>query len=391
MSNIEINTDICIIGAGLVGLTAALKLANGNNRVVIVAPKRTHEDGRTTAVLMSSIRIFEDLGVWDALQPEAFPLKTMRIVDGTNNLLRAPQTDFKSSEIDLEAFGYNIKNQHALNLLEEAISKHENIETLDAHVEEIVSYEGIECVTALNGNDTYNVRAGFLVGSDGRNSIVRHSKDITTREWEYPQSAIVLDFDHELPTHYISTEFHTNSGPFTIVPHSQTRAGLVWMEKPEFVCELLSKDRQELASILEQKIQSFLGKITILTEPQSFPMKGLVANRFGKDNFALIGEAAHVFPPIGAQGFNLGVRDIIALDDVLSRHTNQENRGGKYDKKRKVDVNMRTYGVDLLNRSLISEFLPTQIVRGIGLHALGSISPLRKMAMKFGISPSFAS
>lgn len=389
MSKNKINTDICIIGGGLVGLTAALKLAQTNNQIVVVSPNATQNDSRTTAVLMSSTKVFEDIGLWEKLIPKSFPLKTMRIVDGTSNLLRAPQTDFNANEIELDAFGYNLKNQDTLDLLEAEIKNNDNIIMIDGSVEDITHYDGKELIQAkLSDQSSLEITSNFLVGADGRNSIVRKSKKITVREWEYPQSAMVLDFTHERSTQYTSTEFHTNSGPFTIVPQAHNSAGLVWMEKPDVVSELITKSNEELASIMEEKMQSFLGKITLQTKPQSFPLKGLVANSFGEQNYALIGEAAHVFPPIGAQGFNLGVRDIIGLCEVVARYTNQENRGLQYDKLRKLDINARTYGVDLLNRSLITQFLPAQILRGVGLHALGSISPLRKYAMKMGISPS---
>lgn len=388
MSKNDITTDICIIGGGLVGLTTALKLAHNGLDILLCAPEHKHKDARTTAFLMHTVQFFQNIDIWKDLTPKAFPLKTMRIVDGTNRLIRAPQTNFRASEIDLEAFGYNLRNQDVLDVLNSAINKIPNITRIDAKVENVSSLEGKEVVTIKSSKVIKTIEAGFVVGADGKNSIVRQDKKITAREWEYPQTAIVVDFKHKRSTQYTSTEFHTKSGPFTIVPHDNHRAGLVWMETPQTVEKLLQLSEQEFALKIEQKMQSYLGKIELISKPQSFPIKGLVANKFGEDNHAIVGEAAHVFPPIGAQGFNLGIRDIEALSEVLLRFTNQENRGEQYDRARKLDINSRTYGVDLLNRSLISDFLPMQIVRGIGLHLLGSITPLRKYAMKMGISPN---
>ncbi len=388
MSKNDIKTDICVIGGGLVGLTAALKLAQTGAEIVICTPNQTTKDPRTTAFLMQSVDFFEKLGLWEKLAKKAFPLKTMRIVDGTRRLIRAPQTNFMASEIDLDAFGYNLKNSDLVELLEMEIKNQSNISTVDGTIEEIKSLESREVLIVNSGAGQSTIDAGFIVGADGTNSIVRNKKEISIREWEYPQTAIVLDFEHSRTSQYTSTEFHTEAGPFTIVPHTQHLAGLVWMEKPEKVEELLALPNKKLETVLEDKMQSFLGKVKLVSRPKSFPIKGLVTNSFGNSNWAIIGEAAHVFPPIGAQGFNLGVRDIEALFEVLSRFTNQDNRGLQYDSTRKTDINTRTLGVDLLNRSLLSDFLPVQLLRGIGLQVLGSIKPLRKFAMKKGISPN---
>jgi len=373
MSKNETTSDICIIGGGLAGKTAALKLAQTGSTVTLCASKPTMVDTRTTALLMQTVTFFKEIGIWDKLYEKAFPLKIMRIVDGSNRLIRTPQTDFKSSEIDLEAFGYNLKNADILKVLEDAISELPNINQVEGKVQTVTSQGNHEHISIETNEGLKTVTTNFVVGADGRNSIVRTSKSVKAREWEYPQAAIVVNFKHDKSTQFTSTEFHTETGPFTVVPHSNHEAGLVWMEKPENVENLLSLSAPDFERVLEEKMQSFLGKITLLNTPKSFPLKGLVANQFGNDNWALIGEAAHVFPPIGAQGFNLGVRDIEAVAETLSRYTNQENRGQHYNRSRNHDINTRTYGVDMLN---------------IGLHVLGSIKPLRKYVMKMGISPN---
>lgn len=388
MKNNNITSDICIIGGGLVGKTATLKLAQTGARVALCAPKETMVDTRTTALLMQTVAFFKELGIWEKLAKKAFPLKVMRIVDGSNRLIRSPQTDFKSSEIDLDAFGYNLKNSDILEVLEDAICELSNIIQIEGKVQSLASDGNSECINIETGNGLKTLTSSFIVGADGRNSIVRTSKSVDAREWEYPQSAIVVNFSHERSTQFTSTEFHTETGPFTIVPHSNHEAGLVWLEKPETAESLLALPKAGLERKLEDKMQSFLGKVTLLNTPKSFPMKGLVANQFGDQNWVLVGEAAHVFPPIGAQGFNLGVRDIEAVEEVLSRYTNQENRGLHYNRSRQNDINTRTYGVDMLNRSLLSNFLPVQMIRGIGLHVLGTIKPFRKYVMKMGISPN---
>ncbi len=377
--------DICILGGGLTGLTAALAVAKTGQNVVLCAKRPEIRDQRTTALLNGTVEFLEKLGIWDAMRENAFPLKTMRLVDGTGRLIRIPQTDFHASEIELDAFGYNVKNSNFIEVLAAEVDSHPDITWLDSLATVSIENGHIE-VQATDSN--HIILPNFVVGADGRNSSVRETFGLGVRKWEYPQSAIVLDFKHQFPTNFASTEFHTEDGPFTVVPQNHKQAGLVWMDKPARVEETMALEKEDLQLLLEQKMQSYLGKVEIIDIPVSFPIGGLIAKRFGSKNCALIGEAAHAFPPIGAQGFNLGVRDIEALTDVLVRYSNSENIGENYHQRRFTDVHSRTMGVDVLNRSLLSDFLPVQLARSIGLHALANIAPLRKTAMRMGISPN---
>ena len=385
MAKPQFNTDIAIIGGGLAGKTAAIALARAGLNITLCAPKSDIKDNRTTALLMDSVDFLRKIEIWDTISADAHPLKTMRIVDGTNRLFKIPQADFVAQEIGLEAFGYNVLNHTFGQTLDNIIKKETDIQIVNAKVDEIAFED--ELIHIVLAENLPSITAGFIVGADGRNSLVRQTVKAGERTWDYPQSAISLDFNHQHPSNYISTEFHTETGPFTIVPRENNMAGLVWMEKPERAKEVVELPYNELNLLLEKTMHSYLGKIEVITNPQVFPMGGLVANTFGNKNWALIGEAAHVFPPIGAQGFNLGIRDIETLVDVMGRFTTTEDRGRQYHLARTADINTRTYGVDLLNRSLISDFLPVQLMRGIGLHALVSFAPLRKIAMQMGISP----
>jgi len=381
--------DIVVTGGGLVGTTAALALAKAGWQVALCAPKTNWVDPRTTAVLWETVEFFQNLGIWHALETSAFPLKTMRIVDGTDRLLRAPQVDFNAAEIELPAFGYNLKNESLLKVLGTALEDN-GVEMLNGMLQTVTDDDSGYNLAIDADGQTMHCSANFLVGADGRNSLVRNTLFPGERRWSYPQHAFVVNFEHNHPTQFVSTEFHTTNGPFTIVPHTQNTAGLVWLETPDLVSKISAMSKGDIEAMLERKMQSYLGAIKLLSEPASFPIKGLVANHFGEGNAVIIGEAAHVFPPIGAQGFNLGTRDINSLVNIMKRHTSAENRGRLYHNDRKADIETRVLGVDLLNKSLLSDFLPTQLLRTGGLFALGKIPPLRKMAMKMGISPTFS-
>jgi len=210
------------------------------------------------------------------------------------------------------------------------------------------------------------------------------------RHWSYPQTAIVLNFSHDLPHGNISTEFHTESGPFTQVPLPGNRSSLVWVRKPTEADVLMALSPEELSLRVEKQMQSMLGKVIVEPDVQAWPLSGMMAHRFGKGRLVLAGEAGHVFPPIGAQGFNLSLRDIIHLNDLISDLKGEpipESIGDRFDRRRRADVMTRTAGVDLLNRSLLSDFLPTQMVRAAGLHVLSALPPLRALFMREGIEP----
>ncbi len=240
----------------------------------------------------------------------------------------------------------------------------------------------------LSGGDTLHTR--LVVAADGRNSMAREAAGIRIRRWSYPQTAVVLSFSHSVDHENISTEFHTEEGPFTQVPLKGKRSSLVWVVNPGRAEALLALDETTLAQRIEDMMQSMLGKIKLEIKPQAWPLSGLVPHVFAAKRTILIGEAAHVFPPIGAQGLNLGSRDVETLvkaieSDPVDPGSDRVIRA--YDRARRPDILARTGSVDALNRSLLSGMLPAQIVRGVGLEMLRSFAPLRAFFMREGLRP----
>lgn len=378
--------DIAIVGAGLAGSLAALALSDSGRSVALIAPPARVADGRTTALMDQSIVFLKTLGLWDDIAPHAAALETMQILDGTARLLRAPPVAFRSGEVGLSAFGYNIPNAPFLDVLDNRIAADDGIVRLPNGVTAATAFEnGVE----LALDDGARVLARLVVGADGRKSKIRESAGIAVRAWSYPQAALVLNFSHDRPHGNVSTEFHTESGPFTQVPLPGRRSSLVWVLPPKDAVRLSGLPNAELSQAVEARMQSMLGKVAVEGGAQSFPLSGMTADRFGKGRIALVGEAAHAFPPIGAQGLNLSLRDIMALKDLLqaSEPTAYDAIGEHFDRKRQVDVRSRTLSVDLLNRSLLSDFLPVQFLRSAGLHLLSALGPLRSVVMREGIEP----
>jgi 2-octaprenyl-6-methoxyphenol hydroxylase len=379
--------EVAVIGGGLAGMIAAVALARGGRNVALVAPPSPREDRRTTALMDQSIRFLDGLTLWEKLRPSAAPLTSMRIIDGTNRLLRAPTTSFRSAEVGLEAFGYNFPNKALMDVLEAAAIAEGNITRFTDMAETIAIAPDVVTITLADGQE---ISVDFAIGADGRKSKLRETAGIDVRTWSYPQSAMVLNFGHTLPHQNISTEFHTEHGPFTQVPLPGDRSSLVWVQNPSDAAARVELSLAELGNVVEERMQSILGKVTVEEGVQIWPLSGMMAHHFGKGRIALIGEAAHVFPPIGAQGLNLSLRDIMALTDLLCARVElpvAADAGSSFDRKRRADIMTRTASVDLLNRSLLSDFLPVQMLRAAGLHVLSAIPPLRSIVMREGIEP----
>jgi 2-octaprenyl-6-methoxyphenol hydroxylase len=336
---------------------------------------------------MPAIEYLDSLGIWETIRPDTAALASMRIVDGTRRLIRSPAVTFRASEIGTEAFGYNIPNLVLNRALHEAVTAHPRIAR---NFSNATAYQHNADSISVTFSDGQVVTTPLVVAADGRNSLARDAAGIKTRRWHYPQTAVVCSFSHKVPHQNISTEFHTEDGPFTQVPLPGNRSSLVWVANPLRAKNLMALDTEQLAREIETKMQSMLGEITVDTKQQAWPLSGLVPLKFAAKRTILIGEAAHVFPPIGAQGLNLGTRDVETLITALSK--DKQDAGSDrviraYDSGRRPDILARTGSVDVLNRTLLSDFLPAQIIRGTGLEILRVVPPLRAFFMREGLRP----
>jgi 2-octaprenyl-6-methoxyphenol hydroxylase len=234
-------------------------------------------------------------------------------------------------------------------------------------------------------------RGKLAIAADGRNSAIRAAAGIDTRTWSYGQVAIAADFRHSRPHANITTEFHRRAGPLTVVPLPGDVSSLVWVETPIEAKRLVALEEKAFLGELSARLQGLLGQLCDLGPRAVFPLMGLQAEHMGRKRTALVGEAAHVIPPIGAQGLNLGLRDAACLADCASAaHAEGADVGadavlGAYQASRAPDVLSRTVFVDLLNRSLLLDFLPAQALRGLGLHLLANAGGLRRLLMRGGL------
>ena len=385
------NPAAIVVGGGPAGLTAAISLAEGGVHTALVGLRPAKADNRTTALLAGSVAALDTLGVWSMCAEKAAPLRTMRIVDDTGRLWRAPEVKFSADEIGLDAFGYNIENRHLIDAL---VKRARNLPALTIVEDKVVtvSSQSDSVVVSLKGDKP--LRAKIVAGADGRQSLCRAAAGITSDERRYSQNAMTLCLSHSRSHHNTSTEFHTPSGPFTLVPLPGNRSSLVWVLDPDAADELAVLDDLSLAVRIEQAAHSILGKLTVEPGRGMFPLTVSTARRLAGERIALVGEAAHVLAPIGAQGLNLGLRDAATIAElVVAAHRAGRDIGGAdvtshYDRMRRTDVGSRTLAINLLNRSLLSDFLPVQSARGLGLYLLDRIGPLRRAVMREGVAPA---
>jgi 2-octaprenyl-6-methoxyphenol hydroxylase len=380
---------VIVVGAGPAGLTAAITIAAAGVPTVLAG--QSPGDNRTTALLAGSVIALETLDVWQRCASYAAPLRTMRIVDDTGRLLRAPEVKFDAAEIGLDAFGQNIENLHLLTALAE---RARSLKDLTWIGDRVVSVEtGPQGATvAFAAGQT--ITTALVIGADGRTSLCRSAAGIPVETRRYPQSALTVCLSHGRPHHDASTEFHTGSGPFTLVPLPGQRSSLVWVMDPDRAEAISAQNDDELAADIERQSHAILGKITLAPGRGLFPLSMTRAQRFAANRIALIGEAAHVMPPIGAQGLNLGLRDAASIGElVVDAWRNRHDLGADrlladYDRQRRADVGSRALAIDFLNRSLLSDFLPVQGARRLGLYLIDRIGPLRRALMREGIAPA---
>lgn len=375
-------TDIAVIGGGLAGLMAARQLAGTGREVTVVAPAR-RPDRRTTALLGGSVDVLKAIGVWPAVEDVAQSLRSIRIVDATHRLIRAPEVLFNAAELGLPAFGYNVPNEALLTALENSALDH-GVRFLEGIAATLRTDPASASVVVGNSG---TLEAQLVVACDGRSSPTRVAAGIGAKTTKGSQSAVVCEFDHRYPHEDVSTEFHTEHGPFTTVPLPGNRSALVWVTETEEAERVRSLTVDEVAGLIEQHSQSLLGDISVTSGIQTFPLGSLIADRLSDTRLVLLGEAAHALPPIGAQGFNLTIRDIECLATLVqdSRDSGAEAVTREYDRKRRFDISVRRGAVDLVNMSLLSNALPVQLLRGAGLFALARIGPLRRSMMRLGL------
>jgi 2-octaprenyl-6-methoxyphenol hydroxylase len=384
--------DAVVIGGGPAGLTSAVALAATGARTALLARRVPYADNRTTALLGASTDLLERLDVWPRCRDNAAALRTMRLVDDTGRLIRAPEVRFCSQEIGLGQFGYNIDNRSLMLALEERAAELSNLTRFDDEAATIDPHEAIVSIGTGKGKQ---LEARLVVGADGRQSASRQAAGIAIDRRDLHQSALTFNIAHSRPHANVSTEFHTPLGPCVFVPLPGNRCSVVWVSANREAERLMSLSDQELSEAAERQSHSILGRVHVEAGRNLFPLTIERPAQFAGHRIALVGESAHVLPPIGAQGLNMGLRDAADIADIAGDAISLGEDPGspsvleRYQSARRSDVTSRMIAIDIANRSLLTDFLPVQSLRAVGMHLLGSFGPLRRLAMREGLAPTW--
>lgn len=390
--------DILVVGGGIAGLTQTLALADAGFEVACVDPLPASKppvrelDGRTTALLQGALNVLRRLEVWPACHTRAGALERMCIVDEAGRPPRAPKrVCFDSREAGSGPFGYNTPNAVLRRALVERLAVEPAVWHFDATALTTLRFESTRAVAVLsNGQE---VTANLVVGADGKDSPCRISAGIPVRRWSYGQAAIAFAMTHSRSHHNVSTEFHRTTGPFVLVPLPGQRSSVVWVGPERGVSHYMDMQDADFRRAVMARTRGVVGNIEDIGRRGCFPAVSLIADRYAAPRLALVGEAAHAMPPIGAQGLNLGLTDVAALTEVLAEaRQNGADSGApevlaRYEARRRADVMTRVFGIDTLNRNVMSKFPPAQALRHVGLTAVSRIPALRTRLMRRGMTP----
>lgn len=390
--------DIVVSGGGIAGLAAAAAFGADGYSVLCLDPASpiTDRDAegadlRTTAFLQPAQGFLDEIGLWPRLADHAMPLQIMRIVDAGGELPQARVTkEFKAADISDLPFGWNLPNW----LLRREFAAH-----LDAQ-DNVTFRPGTgttslftrEAEARVGLSDGTKVRCKLVIAADGRNSPMRTAAGIDVQTTRFGQKALAFAVTHPIPHDNVSTEIHRTGGPFTFVPlpdlDGRPSSAIVWMEEGPNADALMALETEAFEAAMTTRSSSLFGPLTLASRRTIWPIISQHAERLSGERIALVAEAAHVVPPIGAQGLNMSLKDLSVLRD-LARQAGSAIGDRKmldaYHQKRIADIRARVAGITLLNRTSMLSAQPLRDIRAKGLDALYTLKPVRKTLMQLGL------
>ncbi len=390
--------DILIVGGGLAGLVAAAAFGHAGHSVMLVDPMPLapdeQDDLRSTAYLQPARQLLEEIGLWPALARHAVALKTLRIVDCTGEPAEIrDQRAFQSDNSASGPLGWNFPNALTRREILSHLQRQPNIELRFG-----VGFCGIVTRTDLalvSLGDGSRVAARLVIGADGRNSALRQAVGIGVNTTRYGQKALAFTATHPFPHEGISTEIYHHGGPFTMVPLNDVKgsaaSAIVWMNAGRRTLELADMPAAQFNAEMTQRSAGLFGPMALAGARSVWPIVTQIATGLIAQRTALIAEAAHVLPPIGAQGLNTSLHDIAVL--LAAANAAPDKLGGQemletYQSRRMPDIMGRARAIDLFNRVTRSGNIQLQSLRLLGLQAAHDIKPLRRALIRAGMGPA---
>ena len=390
--------DILVSGGGIAGLTAAAAFGSAGFSTICVDPAppvtradQQNADMRSTAMLQPAREMLERAGLWPRLAPHAAPLQIMRIVDA-GGVQPDPRVtcEFDAAEISEAPFGWNFPNWL---LRRELVARLAELPSVDFRPGTGTTTLFTRTASARVGlSDGSRITARLVVAADGRNSAMRRAAGIGVTTRRFGQKALAFSVTHPVPHLNVSTEIHRSGGPFTLVPLPD-RDGLpcsavVWMDHGPDQAARAVLEKTAFEAEMSNRACHLFGPLTLASPRALWPIISQHAERLAGERLALIAEAAHVVPPIGAQGLNMSLADLATLVDLAKASPDSlgdSTMMDAYHNARYNDVRLRVRGIDLLNRASQADGTLGRDARALGLNALYALPPVRRMLMQMGL------
>lgn len=390
--------DILISGGGIAGLTAAAAFGTAGFDVICVDPavpvtdrEDEKSDMRSTAMLQPARLVLDAAGLWERLAPHASDLQIMRIVDAGGAASEPRLTkDFNASDVSELPFGWNLPNWLLRREMTTRLGELPNVDFRPGTGTASLFTRQSEARVGLS--DGSKIRAKLVVAADGRNSPMRQAAGINVSTSRYGQKALAFAVTHPIPHENVSTEVHRIGGPFTLVPlpdrDGMPCSAVVWMDDGPLAQARYDMEVEAFEAEMSERSCYLFGPLTLASHRTIWPIISQKAARLSGERLALIAEAAHVVPPIGAQGLNMSLADTATLLDLANK--NPEALGDRlmldtYHKARYGDISLRVQGIDLLNRASQVRMPLLRDARAAALNALYTLTPVRRTLMQMGL------
>lgn len=390
----SVDFDVLIVGGGMVGASMACALSPLPLRIGVIeaVPFRSASqpsyDDRAIAMAYGSRKIIESIGLWSALNNQVTAIKKIYVSDRGH--CGVTRIDSRSEAVP--ALGYVVENRVMGAVLGPALAEHKNVELIcPAELSALALDAGHAHVTIRHAGITTTLTARLVIAADGGNSVSRNLLNIDTRHWDYHQTAVIANVTPSQFHDHVAYERFTDSGPVAILPNAPAgsddpnRCSLVWTVQRGDEARVLGLSDEQFLAELQQRFGYRLGKMQKVGRRNAYPLSLVRAKEHVRPRMALIGNAAHTLHPIAGQGFNLGLRDVAVLADVLAAAChNKEDIGTlpvlqRYAEWRTWD-HRRVIGLtDSLARLFSNPLLPVAAARNAGLLALDLLPPLKKM------------
>jgi 2-octaprenyl-6-methoxyphenol hydroxylase len=377
--------DLIIVGSGPIALAAALFFKDLKIALVI--------NHRPSELITSPVRLFSlaresynllvKAGLLDQILEEAQPINQIRVVDNNSY----SKLDFFPATIGLENFGFFLEESY---LARKLFQKLEELKIEIIQSEDYILNLRSNCAELIMGDK--KISAPLIVVADGKASPMRKKLGITTKEFDYKETAIILDIAHKTwPHRGIAVEKFTPSGPFAILPKYQghgTESSLVWIEKtPLEQADFASLTREQLHQLVAQKLDGYLNPFELISDVKLFPLKLIQAKARYKDRIVLVGDAAQAIHPVAGQGFNLGLRDVKTLAKLVLEYKrlglDLASALPKYSQSRNFDVELMIGFTGSVAKIFSNDLLPLKILRRGGLRLIDSLDEIKKVLIKY--------